>query len=142
MLRELKFAAYILMLCALLLHIILIAFFFGPIRFLTSFVYDKSELISTEAVPEPVFLFLRDNNIHLSTVFVKKEGVWVQAASRVLEWRKEKQMSQREKLAFELSFLSFNQDMTGLSEASEFYYKKPLSQLTDAQWVTLVNLHK
>ncbi len=138
----LRFLTKSLILLALMVHFTLITFFFGPISFLSSFVYGKVELIQSEEVPEPVALFLKGNAIHLSLISAKNKQITHHLAWRVLTWRKEKQMDEKERLAFDLSLLSFDQKVIGLPQASFYYFKKPLSELSDTQWVTLVNLHK
>ena len=141
--RTLKFTVGIFLILLVAGHLFLLSFFFAPIeKLMASVLTDDAVIISTSDIPVSVEEFLIENKIPVEgdTDFVK--GVPAKVLMSLLALRADKFMDENERLAFNLNLLPYGEEMLGIGAASEYYFKKPLSEISDAQWITLVNLQK
>ena len=60
----------------------------------------------------------------------------------ILKIRREKLMSSIEALAMDMNLLDYGESIIGLESASHYYFSKPLSEASDKEWITLINLQK
>ena len=141
--RTLKFALGSFLILFVAVHLFLIGFFFVPVeKLMASVLADDSVIVSASDIPASVEDFFVINNIPVEadTSFVK--GVPAKVLMGLLELRAAKFMDENERLAFNLNLLPYGEEMLGIGAASEYYFKKPLSEISDTQWITLVNLQK
>lgn len=123
-------------------HFALVAFFFAPSSKLFSLTTDDNlNLLQASIIPSEVESFLTEHDIEVDANF-PPDGLLGRLGSGVLELRRDRFMSDTEQLALDLSLLDFGDNVVGVEAASEYYFKKPLSELSANQWITLVNLHK
>ncbi len=123
-------------------HFALIAFFFAPSSKLFSLVIEQDiKLLQASVIPVEVASFLGKNNIEITADY-SSDNLFGRLSSEILELRRNRFMNDTEQLALNLSLLDFGSDIIGVQSASEYYFKKPLSELSATQWITLVNLHK
>lgn len=99
-------------------------------------------MIEAEDIPEQVQRFLDENRVQLQAELKGKEKLLARLAIGVLELRRDKFMTSSERLALDLNLLHFGADIIGIEAASDYYFKKPLSEIKEAQWITLINLQK
>lgn len=138
-----KITAVFVFLFVLLAHLILLVLFLAPSPILFRMAFGAPyQAISAEEIPAEVRNFISQNNIEISYDFDLQGSAQTKLAAGILELRTRKIESADEFLAIKFNLLDFGEGIIGLESASQYYYKKPLSELTDAQWITLVNLQK
>lgn len=123
-------------------HFALVAFFFAPSSKLLSLITENElNLLQASVIPSEVENFLSEHDIKVDADLLP-DDLLGRLGSGVLELRRNKFMSETEQLALDLSLIDFGEGIIGINAASEYYFKKPLSELSATQWITLVNLHK
>ena len=138
-----KFVGGFLLLVLLLGHLLLLGFFFAPTdKLIASVLSAGTALIEVSDIPPAVEDFLITNKIEVKADTEFGGGLFSGFVMEVLELRMSKFMTQSEQLAMHLNLLSFGEDVIGIEAASQYYFKKPVSQVSDTQWITLINLQK
>ncbi len=123
-------------------HLILLSLFVTPAHKLLSLAVDNTQFLSAAMIPANVEQFLTDNKVEVDGTYEGDERPGSRLVFGVLGLRQEKLMDASEKLALEMNLLDFGEGIIGLEAASEYYFKKPLSEISDKDWITLVNLQK
>lgn len=133
----------LLLIALLLAHLFLIALFFAPAHKLLGLVIESdSVFLAASEIPEGVEDFLATNKVGVEGNFKPDRTIKSKLVMGILQLREERFMNNYEKLALNMNLLDYGEDIIGLGEAAEYYYKEPLAKLSDKEWITLVNLQK
>jgi hypothetical protein len=144
LMREIpKMLGGLLLVALLLAHLFLIALFFAPVPKLLGLVIESNSgfLVASE-IPEAVEFFLTTNKVGAGGDFTSDASVKSKLVMGILMLRQERFMDDTERLALNMNLLDFGEGIIGMKAASEHYYKKSLMELSDKEWITLVNLQK
>ena len=128
---------------ALSAHFILLALFFAPTPFLVSHLYQDQafEIIRFKEIPEAVKASLKEKKLDFPLMLDNGRGWRETLIASLLEGRRAYFMDSDEQLAFDLTFLNFGEGVVGMEAASQYYYQKSLSTISDTEWMTLISLH-
>lgn len=138
-----KMVGGLLLIALLLAHLFLIALFFAPAHKLLGLVIESdSVFLAASEIPEGVEDFLATNKVGVEGNFKPDRTIKSKLVMGILQLREERFMNNYEKLALNMNLLDYGEDIIGLGEAAEYYYKEPLAKLSDKEWITLVNLQK
>ena len=136
-------AGGLLIIALLLAHIFLVALFIiPPEKLLTLIVKDSPGFLTAEEIPVSVETFLITNKITVEGDYQFNSGNKGKLISGVLQFRRVRFMNDSERLALDMNLLNYGEGIIGLRAASEYYYKKPLTQISEKDWVMLVHLQK
>lgn len=124
-------------------HLLLLGFFFAPTDKLMALILPEgtSQIEATD-IPVPVGDFLLTNKIVVEGAMTPTNRFLSNLTMGLLEFRRNHFMNDSEKLALNLNLLPFGEDIIGIEAASHYYYKKPISEISDTQVITLINLQK
>ncbi len=137
-----KFIGSFALLFLLIAHLLLLGIFIAPTDVLIASILPKdTDLIEVPDIPSPVEDFLLINNIEVEAEFHSDE-IRSRLFLGILDFRRSKFMTESEALTLNLNLLSYGEDIIGIESASQYYFKKPVSEITDAQWITLINLQR
>ena len=127
----------------LMVHLLIVSLFLIPIPKLLGLVI-KSDFgfLTASEIPEAVEDFLVQNKVEITSDYKPDSDFKVQILASILEVRRSRFMTPSEQLALDMNLLDFGEGIIGLGAASEYYYKKPLLELADKEWITLINLQK
>lgn len=138
-----KMIVGLLFIALLLAHLFLIALFFAPAPKLLGLIIESdSGFLAASEIPEGVEDFLTTNKVVVDGDFKPDNTIKSKLVLSILQLRKDRFMNNYEQLALDMSLLDYGEDIVGLKSASEYYYKKPLTEASDKEWITLVNLQK
>lgn len=138
----LKSIGQFILVIALILHLLLLSLFMVPASFLISQGDPPARWLSIESIPASVQTFLNQKKVSLQPRFQSNsQNPLSSLLGLVLKLRHDKFMKPEEKLEVDLTLLDFGKEVVGLEAASEYYFKKPLNELPESQWMTLINLH-
>lgn len=133
----------LLLIALLLAHFFLIALFFAPIdKLLFLFIESDYGYLADEELPEPVKAFLITNNVTVDGDYQLNSSNKARLILGILQLRRKHFMNLSEQLTLDANLLNYGEDLVGIKSASEYYYKRPLSEVSDKEWITLVNLQK
>ncbi len=127
----------------LLAHLFLIGLFITPSDKLLGLLinYDGEFLIANE-VPEAVETYLVTNRVPVDGDYQLNSSSKAKLMLGILQLRKERFMTDSERMALDMNLLNYGDGIVGIRAGSEYYYKKPLTEASDKEWITLVNLQK
>ncbi len=127
----------------LLAHLFLIGLFITPSDKLLGLLinYDGEFLVAKE-VPEAVETFLVTNRVPVDGDYQLNSSSKAKLMLGILQLRKERFMTDSERMALDMNLLNYGDGVVGIRAGSEYYYKKPLTEASDKEWITLVNLQK
>jgi hypothetical protein len=141
--RMMKYLGGSFLLLLLMAHFLLLGIFFAPTdKLLASILPPESQPVTAADIPASVEEFLVTNNIDIPDPLKPESTLFTTLVTNILELRKNRLMGESEKLALNLNLLIFGENVIGIDAASRYYFKKPISEITDSQWITLVNLQK
>lgn len=127
----------------LMAHFLFSFLFLAPVpKLLNLIVPNQLGFLRSSDVPQAVQSFLKDNHVQVSGDYKVDSDFKAQLISKILEIRKKRFMSYPEQLALSMNLLSFGNHVLGMKAASDYYLKKPLSGLSDKEWIMLINLQK
>ena len=127
----------------LLAHLLLVSFFLAPMpKLLGLLIETEVGFLTSSDIPENVGTFLTDNKVEVISDYHPDSDFKAQLVASILEVRRSRFMTPSEQLALDMNLLDFGEGIIGLGAASEYYYKKPLLELADKEWITLINLQK
>ena len=106
--------------------------------------YGRLEALEPGSIPIQVSDFLDENpnKFSLTPTLAQQSSVIKQLAFEILMFRRDRFMNQEERRAYDLSVLNFGSEVVGMEAASAYYFQKPLSNISEAQWVMLLNWHE
>jgi hypothetical protein len=138
-----KFFGNLVVLSLLMAHLLLVSLFLAPSSKLLGLIVegDLGFLVATD-IPPTVATFIATNKIEVKGDYGLSSKPFHQLLSGVLKIRRNKFMSSGQQLALDMNLLNFGENVVGLRRAALFYYKKPLAELSDPEWITLINLQK
>lgn len=136
-----KFIGKIIFLLLLVAHFTLIILIFAPVSKLITLVNKELEMVDLSSIPQSLVKLENEKDL-VPTSNLNYSNVIGRLNVRILKWRRDRFMSTEEKLAFDLTTLDFGENVVGLKAASDYYFKKPLSEISDEEWITLVNLNR
>ena len=143
MIRFFKAMGSLFLIALLLAHLLLVSFFLAPMPKLLGLISESdASLITASDIPENVLTFLTDNKIEVISDYHPDSDLKAQLIANILEVRSSRFMTPSQQLALDMNLLDFEEGIIGLGAASEYYYKKPLVELSDKEWITLINLQK
>lgn len=138
-----KMAGGFLMLSLLMAHLLMVSLFLAPAsKILGLIIHSEAGFIGDEDIPETVQTFITKNKIEVKGDYALAENSFQKLMLGILKVRRNRIMEPDQQLALDLNLLNFGEDVVGLRQAALFYYKEPLTKLTDPEWVTLINLQK
>lgn len=138
-----KFIVAFVFLLLLGAHLVMLSFFLTPTpELLMEAMGTQANIVEAADIPEPVYQFMTQNKLQLEPDFKLAHSFKGQVAAGILEVRRNKLMEDTERMALDFNLIPFGEGVSGLEAAAQYYYRKPVSELTDAQWINLVNLHK
>lgn len=142
--RELfKMTGSLLIIALLIAHFFLIAFFVAPSnKLLGLLLSNDTGFLSAENVPAAVETFLVDHHVTVDGDYHLDDSSRGKIILSVLEMRRNYMMEPIQQIALDANLLNYGEGLIGIRAASEYYYKKDLAELSESQWITLVNLHK
>ena len=137
-----KIAGSLLVVALLIAHFLLIALIVAPTDKLLGLIIESDQgFLGPEEIPGPVEDFLVANRVVLNGDYELDNSDKGKLVSGVLQLRKEYLMDPAEQIALDANLLNYGEGLIGIESASEYYYGKPLSEVSDREWITLVNLH-
>lgn len=138
-----KIAGNLLILLLLMVHLLVISLLMAPAPKLLGMVFgDESDYIRASDVPKEVQTFITRNKIEIQGDYRAADGAFGRLIFRLLRVQRDRFMNSSEQLALDMNLLNFGKGVIGLSEAAQFFYKKPIVKLSDPEWLTLINLQK
>ena len=138
-----KIVGGLLVLSLLMAHLLMVSLFLAPApKLLGLLVESDAGFLNDSEIPSAVETFISVNKIEVKGDFSLATGPFHRLILGVLKIRKNKLMDPTQQLALDMNLLNFGKDIIGLKQAAVFYYKKPLAELSDQEWITLINLQK
>lgn len=138
-----KMIGGLLVIALLLAHLFLIALFIAPAdKLLGLLIKHDAGFLMAEEVPEAVETFLTTNRVTVAGDYLLDSSSKEKVIFGILQLRKKRFMTDSEKLALNMNLLNYGEGIVGLKSASQYYYKKPIAEASDKEWITLVNLQK
>jgi len=138
----LKMIGGLLIVALLIAHFFLVALFVAPAdKLLGLFMPSNQGFLVTQELPEPVEDFLVNNHVEVAGDYRIDQSHKGRLILGILQLRKQYFMNVKQQLALDANLLNYGEDLVGVKSASEYYYDKPLSETSDWEWITLVNLH-
>lgn len=139
----LKMAGGLLIIGLFLAHLFLIGLFIAPAdKLLGLLINHDGEFLIAEEVPEAVEVFLVTNKVPVDGDYQLNSSSKAKLMLGILQLRKERFMTYSQGLALDMNLLNYGEGIVGIGAGSEYYYKKPLTEASDKEWITLVNLQK
>ena len=124
-------------------HLLLVSLFLVPMpKLLGLLIKSDTAFLTASEIPATVEAFLTDNKVEITSDYKPDSDFKVQILASILEVRRSRFMTSSQQLALDMNLLDFGEGIIGLGAASEYYYKKPLVELSDKEWITLINLQK
>lgn len=131
-----------LIIALLIAHFFLIALIAAPTDKLLGLIVEGDRgFLEPEEIPGPVEDFLVTNRVAVNGDYELDNSSKGELVSGILQLRKEYFMDPVEQIALDANLLNYGEGLVGIKSASEYYYDKPLSEVSDREWITLVNLH-
>jgi len=135
-----------LILVLIALHFFLLSFFFTPIPKALNVLFDieKSDFISLSELPDYTLnAFLSDKNYEKNFLMISDDlAAFQRLIASSLKLRSRKFFDDDENRELYLNSMNFGGGVVGLQAASEYYFKKPASDLSQNEAMTLVNLFR
>jgi hypothetical protein len=139
----LKMVGGFLILSLLVAHLLMVSLFLAPAPKLLGLVIgNEAGFIGDTDIPDSVQSFITKNKIQVTGDYGFAEKPFQKLLLGILKVRRDRIMDPTQQLALDMNLLNFGKNVVGLKRAALFYYKKPLTQLADPEWVTLINLQK
>ncbi len=135
-------------------HLIVVGLFLCPVPSLLSLVEGKKiEYVTLSGIPDYVEQIFSSDGAHnksdylLANSYVPNARLFVNSignrvASKILMLRHDKFFDETERHELYLNTLDFGGDMIGISVASNYYFKKPVSDLSFEETLTLSGIYK
>ncbi len=141
MLSFLKIIAKIAFFILILLNVIFFTLLYSPVALLVQLKHNDPDLIQTEVIPETFYAFVLKEGIELKTTMDIQNNRLELVNNKFLVIRRRLFMDSQEQLALDLSLLQFSSEMIGLEAGAEYYYQKPLNELSDEEWQMLLHFY-
>lgn len=122
-------------------HLLLVSLFLAPPEKLLALA-EGADFLSASMIPPQVEQFLNDNHVGVEGTYEGDERPGSRLVFGVLKLRENKFMDSTQQLALNMNLLDYGEGIVGLESASQYYFKKPLSEISDKEWITLINLQK
>ena len=106
--------------------------------------YGQIESLEFNSIPASVVQLLEGapNELSLSPKLDKEAGLFRKLTFRILLLRRDHFMEQDERFAYDLKVLNFGNQIVGMDAASDYYFQNPLSNISEEQWVMLLNWYE
>lgn len=106
--------------------------------------YGPVEPLEFESIPTSVVQFVNDasNKLSLAPVLDDDTGLLRGIIFKILLLRRDHFMEQNERLAYDLKVLNFGDQIVGMNAAADYYFQSPLSNISEEQWVMLLNWYE
>lgn len=127
---------------ALMVHVFLVMLFFAPTTFLLSKIHPNLTLLQASEIPDSVQEALAQKKISLRSEFDEDQAFLKRMMFEILKIRRDHLMKEGDKLSFDLSLLNFGEGIISMEAASEYYFHKPLKEISDEEWQTLISLYQ
>lgn len=137
-----KLAGGFLVITLLIGHLLLLSLFMAPVPKLLSLSTGQDGFLSASMIPPNVKQFLSDNKVAVEGTFDGEGRSGDRLVFGILNLREAKLMDPDQRLALNMNLLDYGEGIIGLGSASQYYFKKPLSEISDKEWLTLINLQK
>ncbi len=130
----------VIVLVLILAHLLVIGLFICPTpKLLNVALAHNVEYVTLSDIPEHVrHVFSNDQLVDL----LEDDNPLHQIASKVLTVRQNKFFDENEKQELYLNTLDFGGDVIGIESASNYYFQKPVSDLSFEEALTLVGVYK
>lgn len=138
----LKMVGGLLVIALLIAHFFLLALFVAPVNKLLGLIIKSSEgFVVAEELPEDVEKFLVIYGVPVVGDYKLDTTSKGKLVLGILQFRREHFMETPEQIALDTNLLNYGEGIIGIKAASQYYYKKPLSEVSEKEWINLVNLH-
>jgi len=138
-----KMTGGFLVLSLLMAHLLMVSLFLAPApKLLGLVIKSEAGFIGDSEIPDTVQTFVTKNKIQVKGDYGLPGNSFQKLLLGILRVRRDRIMDPTQQLALDMNLLNFGENVVGLSQAALFYYKKPLTELSDPEWVTLINLQK
>lgn len=138
--RRVKRFISALVLLLILLHGAVLFLFFGPLAGVIRFAGVKANMLSMVEIPVTVQqAFASESN---ALVLPEPKHFFQRLNRAILRVRFERMMDETQKQAFILSVLPFGADVFGVQKGANYYFKKPLDQLSEQEALHLAAFYR
>ncbi len=136
-----KMFGSLLLITLVLGHFLFIAFFLFPTnQLLYLALKNNSDFLLASEIPQDVEIFLSDNHIKINSNFSLIDNHKSKFIIKILSLKKLYFMDSSESLAFDMNLFVYNHHIVGIKSFAHIFYDKPLFQLSNKEWINLVNL--
>ncbi len=133
-----KNIGHLMLFVLLSIHLGFMFLILSPTPLLFRMNYESLPLVEASLIPKKVQRFLEDSSTPLSISSDGAVNFSDQLKAKFLEFRREKFLDDTERLALDLSLVNFGSDILGMEAGAQYYFQKPLSDLTEDQWMSLI----
>jgi len=138
-----KIVFKLIFLSLLIAHIVMFGFFLIPMSKLLDMSFEiPIKSIEADDIPKNIQIFLIDNEVEIASDFIATTSLKSRLIASILEVRSNNIENDVNRLAMQLNMLHFGENIVGIEAASEYYFKKPVAEISEWQWVTLINFQK
>jgi hypothetical protein len=140
--RTFKSIIGIIFILLLAVHLFVITVIMCPTqKVISAFMRHDIEYIALSEIPEHVQqVFKVDSSYNFN--LPEKGSYYDIVLAKIMNLRINKFFNDNERLEFYLNTLSFGDKLTGLQAASEYYFQKPVSELSFEEALTLSGIYK
>lgn len=127
----------------LIIHLLVVALLMAPApKLLGLAVHGDFDYLYASDIPKGVQEFIERNKIEVQGDFQVAENSAGRLIIKLLKIKHDRFMDSNERLALDMNLLNYGKGVIGLNEAAQYYYKEPIKELSDQEWLTLINLQK
>ncbi|MBN2307255.1 hypothetical protein JXD20_04690 [Candidatus Peregrinibacteria bacterium] len=132
----------LLIISLLIAHFFLIALLVAPTNKLLGLLIENDQgFVSVTEISEAVQSFLVDNKVSVNGDYQLNQSNKGRFIFGILQLRRKYFMEPTEQIALDANLLNYGGGLIGVESASEYFYGKSLSEISDREWITLVNLN-
>ncbi|MDH5597141.1 MAG: transglycosylase domain-containing protein [Candidatus Peregrinibacteria bacterium] len=137
-----KMLGAMIVLSLIFLHLVLLGLFLSPVSFLLSTVEGRDDFVEPGMVPVLIAKGVEADIAEHGVLIFAEDGNLQRLVGGMLNLRFKKFMNEEEKVAVYMTLLEFGGDVRGVDAASRYYFKKGAEELSEDEWMTLINLQR
>lgn len=139
----LKMIGSFLVISLLTIHLLVITLLMAPAPKLIDLAIPGGlDYLHPHDIPKGVRNFIESNKIEVKGNYQIADNSVGRLISRLIRIKHNRFMDYDEQLALNMNLLDFGKGVIGMRAAAEYYYGEPLKELSDQEWLTLINLQK
>jgi len=127
-------------LIGLMVHLFLIFLFFAPATLLFTFTQPSLSLISADLLSESTVTHYESSQGQF-LLDESPKAFHRRVVGAILNLRYAYFMDDAQQAAVDLSRLDYGEGVVGVAAAAEYYYQKNVTELSEAEWGMLIQLH-